>query len=186
MLRRYSDDVSQVTASATAALPADASASTVACACRCAAARAATASTSTTSRSASTRITTAPPSSSPPTAAAPRAARSSPGTAERIARVSAASPAARTGRARGSEYVDRATWASGKTNAVPRAASGPQRGPTTSEPSRPTPSRVRPKSSGGSQKTAAAPPTHQATEYQADGPMGNCGWMAGRSGVPTE
>ena len=32
---------------------------------------------------------------------------------------------------------------------------------------------------------APAPPSHHATEYQADGPAGNCGWIAGSSGVPT-
>ncbi len=77
------------------------------------------------------------------------------------------------------------TWSRGKHNAMPTAARGAHRGPTVRAVSSPKASTPRPPRTAGAQKAAPAPPSHQAREYQAEGPIGNCGWMTGFSGVPT-
>ena len=108
------------------------------------------------------------------TRAAALARPASPVRALRAAATSVTSPAASTGRATGSEYVERATCRSGKSSAVPSAARGPQRGPVTSEPSSPMASTDRPHSTRRQderRRRPARPPGHGVPRGRPDGEL---------------
>ncbi len=68
--------------------------------------------------------------------------------------------------------------------AVANAPSGPHRGPTTALVSRPSARTPRPPKTAGTHSIAPGPPSQWPTEYQADGPITNCGCTLGCAAVP--